>query len=128
MKALSHPTLSEIDAQIDVLDRAEPTQNRMHWRRAFDYLKDALARARRIRRLALLPVLVVAALATSFLRGSEWDINDARLAFVSFFVLLALAHVALASTFAALQRESRIAALLRYYGDTTAHNDMAFME
>jgi hypothetical protein len=123
-----HPTLTEIDANIDTLDRAEPSQNPIHWRRAFEFLRKALARARRIRRFTVPPALVIAALLVWAFHGDTWDVADIRLAVGSFFFPLAVGHVAMSAIFAALRRESRIAALLRYYGDADAEKDMAIME
>jgi hypothetical protein len=122
------PTLAEIDVQIDVLDRAEPTQNPIHWRRAFEFLKNALGRARRVRRFVTPPAVVIAVLLVWALHGDTWDLGDIKLALGAFFVPLAVGHIAMAALFAALRRESRIAALLRYYGDLDAENEMAIIE
>jgi hypothetical protein len=74
------------------------------------------------------PALIVAALVTWFLHGETWSLDDIKLAIGTFLISLAICHLAMAAMFSALQRESRIAALLRYYGDTTADQDMAIIE
>jgi len=111
-----HLTLTEIDAHIDALDRAEPTQNPMHWRRAFESLKSALEDARRIRSLLIPPGIVLALALLWWLHGDSWELTDARTGVGFFVIVLALGHLALGARFAALKREARIAALLRYYG------------
>lgn len=118
---LDRAKLAEIDQHIDALDRAEPEQPQMYWRKSFDALKVALTNARRIRDPLRTPGwLALTALMTfsTYLGWSLPDQFDDRL----WIVVIALAGALLVwetcmrLTFPVLNRESRVSALLRYYG------------
>lgn len=121
IEILDRAKLSEIDKHIDALDRAEPDQPLMYWRKSFDALKIALTNARRIRDPLRTPGwLALTALMTfsMYLGWSLPDQFDDRL----WIVVIALAGVLLVweicmrLTFPVLNREGRVSALLRYYG------------
>jgi hypothetical protein len=116
------PDRAQIDAWVDILDRAEP--DRTGWQSAFTNLKEALTGAREMRRIVRLPATVLCALlaiAWFAILFSATDALDERRLWlngaVSVLALVVLAwEFAMRRVFPVLQLEGRVAALLRYYG------------
>jgi hypothetical protein len=113
---MKQPTIAEIDAQSDILDRAEPQHSSSKWRPSFDMLNSALTHARRIRNLIRIPLFVISAGAVIAFHGEAWDREDLRNFFVVQFIALAGIHFIMTKVYPALEREARIGSLLRYYG------------
>ena len=77
---------------------------------------------------AALPVAIFAAVLVIVLHGEVWDWDDIRNLFVVEILTLMLVHFVLANSNPALQRERRIAALLRYYGAQDVADEEALLE
>jgi hypothetical protein len=109
-------TLSHIDQHIDTLDRNEPSNAQTGWRSAYDVLDVALMKARRMRHLWAIPALICAAALAIAMHGLQWDWEDIRFFLLMEALALAAIWFVLSKLNPVLHRESRIAALLRYYG------------
>ena len=122
--ARRHPTLAEVDAMIDVMDREEPQERIAIWRPPFETLSAALPRARRVRSYVRAAAIAVTALALIALHRGEWSGADVRGGAVLAIIVMAVTEVALAKIYAALGREQRIVSLLRYFGSSVADEEV----
>jgi hypothetical protein len=104
---------AQIDALVDILDRAEP--DRTGWRNAFDRLKDELTRARRLRPLIWMPAVVVyVVLSVLYFFTTPRPVLGGYVALMV--ILVFFWGFAMRRAFPVLELEGRIATLLRYYG------------
>jgi hypothetical protein len=109
----------QIDAWVDVLDRAEPDQT--GWRTAFDRLKEELIKARRLRWLGRIPAVVgFCVLVALYLieHALFWNPPGPVLGGGTslIWILVLTWEFAVRRAFPVLEIEGRVAALLRYYG------------
>jgi hypothetical protein len=118
------PSLPQIEAWVDILDRAEP--ERAGWRTAFANLKEQLGKARSLRDIPRRPVFAFFVIASTihsvntwlsggpgFLTWSFWLSLVAGTLLLIYFIWEA---VLLTRMLTVLALEERVAALLRYYG------------
>jgi hypothetical protein len=114
---------TQIEAWIDVLDRAEPDQS--GWRDAFDGLKLELTKARKIRRLGQIPaglafLVLIALYVVHHIGRDAWTAPQGWLnnGTVLVWTVVLIWEFVVRRVFPVLELESRVAALLRYYGAT----------
>ncbi len=120
----------EVDRCIDVLDRSEPS--RSDWATEFNSLKSALENARKIRNRFRLPIIVlfVPAVTISIVGRLAPDLLDLHGFWSGTFtiacgVLFLALELVMRVVFPVLQREARVAALLRHYGATNVSPSQA---
>ena len=123
---------AEVDCCIDVLDRTEPSRG--GWTTEFNSLKSAIENARKIRDRFRMPIIIlfVPAVIISFVGRFSPDLLDPYLhglwsgTFTIACGVLGLAlELVMRAIFPVLQREGRVAALLRYYGAKNMSPDQA---
>lgn len=110
------PSHAEIEAWIDTLDRAEPHHVPAQWSEAYAQLLAALQHASKVRRYSAIPAAIVAALLIIVFHGESWGADDIRNLFGAELAALLSLNFLLEKLYPVLDRESRVRALLKYYG------------
>lgn len=118
----SNPYREDVKAWIETLYLHEPHHNRDAWGAAYDSLRVALLHARKLRRYAAIPAVVLAAILVIVLHGQVWDLQDALNMFGVEAIVLLVLHFILTKVFIVLAYEDSVQTLLRYYGAS----DVAF--
>jgi hypothetical protein len=129
------PSLAQIEAWVDILDRAEPEHS--GWRTAFASLREQLTKARRIRDIVRRPIVASFTIASAVQVGHSWLSGGSTFLTWSFWLntaaltlmimLLVWEAAVLPRAFPVLELEGRVAALLRYYGaKDVPQNDEVF--
>lgn len=121
---------AEVDRYVDVLDQSEPSRG--GWTSEFNSLKSALENARKIRNRFRLPIIIlfVPALVISIVGRISPDLLELHGLWSGTFTIacgalfLAL-ELVMRIIFPVLQREGRVAALLRHYGAKDMSPDQA---
>lgn len=121
---------AEVDRYIDALDQSEPSHG--GWMNEFNSLKSAIENARKIRNRFRLPIIIlfVPAVIISFIGRFSPDLLDLHGLWSGTFtiacgVLFLALELVTRAIFPVLQREARVAALLRYYGAKNMSPDQA---
>lgn len=121
-------TRADVERDIDLLDSNEPSGT--GWEAAFDRLRPALGHARKVRnrfRVPIVTLFLISAALWSVHRLAPDLLDVPRMWLqtppIVCGALFLLVEVIARTVFPVLQREERVAALLRYYGATDVSPD-----